>query len=384
MDLFDLNPPRHLPSTLAWSFREARVLQVAIRLKLFTALHEYPQSAVQLASILNSDSDMTERLLIVLAGLELVSHDKGYWRNKLAASLYFVEGKPLYQGDVIEFAAEVWHRFTNLERIVRHGRKREDQLFSMYEHSSWQSTYLKAMHGLASAGKAQRLARLIPLGGRRTLLDVKGAPGTYSLALCERFATLNVVLLDDEQAVEQSRAIIKPFSYASRIRFKEQVIPLEDFGENEYEALLLSHISIESESEILSQLIKAHDALKGEGLLIIQTFLLENDLNGGQTAALTHLFDHLFTLEQMYSTLAEAGFERVTVLYRDQQEGDILVAYKGSDLSEAPLQQLIDFAQPEKEQFFTNGREEHETIYDATLPNRILTFENEAISNDES
>lgn len=377
MDLFDLNPPRNLPSALAWSFREARVLQVAVRLNLFTVLHEHPQGAARLASTLNSDPDMTERLLIVLASLDLVSHDKGYWRNKLAASLYFVKGTPLYQGDVIELAAEVWHRFTNLERIVRHGRKPEDQLFSMHQHSAWQTTYLKAMHGLASAGRAQRLARLIPLAGRRTLLDVKGAPGTYSLALCERFATLNVILLDDEQSVAQSRSIIKPFSYAQRITFKQQPNPLNTFGQNEYEALLLSHISVESESDVLNQLVKAHDALKSEGLLIIQTFLLENDLSGGEAAALAYLFDHLLTLEQMQSTLAEAGFERITVLYRDRQEGDILVAYKAADLSQESLQQLIDFAQPEKERFFTNGREEHETMYDPTLPSRILTFENE-------
>lgn len=379
MNLFDLNPPRHLPSALAWSFREARVLQVAARLKLFTALDKYAQSAARLASTLNSDPDMTEQLLIVLASLDLVSHDKGYWRNKLAASLYLVEGKPLYQGDVIEFAAEVWHRFTNLERIVRHGRKREDQLFSMHQHSAWQTIYLKAMHGLASAGKAQRLARLTPLAGRRTLLDVKGAPGTYSLALCERFAALQVILLDDHQAIAQSRAIIKPFSYAQRITFKEEHTPFQTFGENEYEALLLSHILVESESDALNQLVKAHEALKSEGLLIVQTFLLENDLNGGQAAGLAHLFDHVFTLEEMQSMLAEAGFERITVLYRDPQEEDILIAYKTADLSVEPLQQLTHFAQPEKELFFKNGREEHESKYDPALPNRILTFENEAV-----
>ena len=377
MDLFDLNPPRDLPSALAWSFREARVLQVAVRLKLFTSLHPHPQSSARLASTLNSDPDMTERLLIVLAGLGLVSHDQGYWRNKLAASLYLVEGKALYQGDVIEFAAEVWHRFTNLERIVRHGRKREDQLFSMYQNSAWQTTYLKAMHGLAVAGKAQRLARLIPLAGRRTLLDVKGAPGTYSLALCERFAALQVILLDDHQAIGISRAIIKSFTYAERITFKEEPSPFKTFGENEYEALLLSNILVESEVSALNQLKKAYDALKNEGLLIVQTFLLETDLNGTQAAALANLFDHLFTLEQMQSMIAEAGFERITVLYRDQQEGDILIAYKTIDLAKEPLQQLIDFAQPEKDLFFTNGREEHETNYDPALPSRILTFENE-------
>ena len=377
MDLFDLNPQRRLPSAFAWSFREARILQVAVRLKLFTVLNERPQSAARLAKTLNTDADMTERLLIGLAALDLVSHDNGYWRNKMSAALYLVEGEPLYQGDVIEFAAEVWHRYTNLERIVRHGRQKDDRLFSMQQHSAWQALYLKAMHAIALAGQAQRLARLVPLAGRRKLLDVNGAPGTYAIALCQRFPALQVTLLDRSKAIVQSRAIIKPFSCADRITLKEEDSSQKTFGRNEYEALLLSHTLDQKESQALVQLMKAYEALKTQGLLIVQSFLLDNDLNGGAAAAVANLFDDLFTLEQMQSMIAEAGFERITVLYRNPEESDILIAYKPSDLPKEPQQQLIEFATPEQELFFPNGREEHKTMYEPTLPSRILTFEND-------
>lgn len=186
MNTFELDYQslERLPLTTAWLFREARILQVAVRLKLFTALNKQPQTAFQLAKRLKTDAEMTERLLIALTTLDLVRHHHGSWRNCLPASLYLVEREPLYQGDAIELAAEVWTDYDRLEHKIRQGVKASS--FSMTINPASQATYLKAMQAIALAGQAQRLARLLPISGRRTLLDIGGAPGTYSLALCER------------------------------------------------------------------------------------------------------------------------------------------------------------------------------------------------------
>ena len=66
MNLANLEPER--PGDLshrAWGFREARLLQVAVRLELFTALERaQPCEAGALAAAIGGDGEMVERLLV--------------------------------------------------------------------------------------------------------------------------------------------------------------------------------------------------------------------------------------------------------------------------------------------------------------------------------
>jgi predicted O-methyltransferase YrrM len=375
MELIDLEYQSldRLPVTTARLFREARILQIAVRLKLFTALNKQAQNAFQLAKRLQTDLEMTERLLIALTTLDLVRHHDGYWRNCLSASLYLVEGKPLYQGEAIELAAEVWDRYHNLEQMIRQGVK--EPAFSMKLNAPWQTIYLKAMQAIAVAGQAQRLSRLLPISGRRALLDIGGAPGTYSLALCERFPALKATLLEHPDILAQSKSIIEQFDSASRIIFKEGDWRKQKFGCHEYDALLLTHVLVKSEAEALKQLSKAYEALKAQGLLIVQSFLLHNDLNGGKAAALANLLENQFTTEQMRRLISEAGFERISFVLREPTKDDILIAYKPTDSKAEQDRVLEALIRPEIELFSLVPVGEEESTNGKTLlpmPRRVV------------
>lgn len=361
MDIFELETKRlpSLPSAIAWQFREARILQVAIRLKLFTTLNQEPQSSGELARTLRTNPAMTERLLIALAALDLVWHDQGTWQNTFPAALYLVEGKPLYQGTHIEQAAELWNRYHHLEQLVRHGPKQDEPLFSL----THQPTYLKAIHAIAIAGRAQRLARLAPIASRRTLLDIGGAPGSYSIALCQRYWNLKATLLDKAKTLAESKATIEQFKLTDRIELKKGDWQHDSWGEASTETLILNHILIESERQALDYLNRALQALKGGGLLIIQSFLLDNDLNGGYNAAMFNLFNDMFTIEQMEALLIEAGFERISLLARHPNDCDIFVAYKPFITLPASQQELVELVTPDlmalEEESPINGHTTH-------------------------
>lgn len=373
MDLFNLDslPPDRSPASLALSFREARIVQVAVRLKLFTGLSEGPQSAERLAARLKCDPAMMERLLVALAVLDLVVHDDGLWRNGLAASLYLVVGQPLYQGDTIEWAAQVWNSYHHLERMVRKGRRREERLFALHQERDWQVLYLKAMHALGVAGQAQRLARLVtPLAGRKRLLALGSAPCTYSIALCQRFPALRATVLERADALPESESILAQWGGGERVTLKPLAEVEKGWGRSNYDALLLTHLLLDSEAQALTTFMRAYEALKAEGLLIVHSLCLDSDLNGGREAALTNLLDPVLTLDQMRAVLAEAGFERISLLFRHPVEGDILIAYKPTDASDEPDGELMAFISPEQEIFALMGLGEDETQDALTIHRR--------------
>lgn len=363
MNLFDLDAqhPAQLPTTLGWSFREARILQVAVRLRLFTALNQGAKSAAGLAGELGTHPEMTERLLTALASFDLVIHDDGMWRNCLAASIYLVEGQPLYQGDVIRMAADVWTLYNDLERLVREGEREEHPSLGSRQHPQM-DTYIRAMHAIAVAGQAQRLARFVgALAARRTLLDVGGAPGTYSIALCQRFSSLRATVLDTADALAQTEQTVREHDLSERIILKAGDWRAERLGRSEYEALLLNHLLMGAEGNVLPLLMKAYEALKPGGLLIIQNRILDDDLNGNQDAALDNMLEGLLTLEQMRTIVAEAGFERVTLLYRSLQGSDILTAIKPLDAPPSTREVLMERISPEQEIFALMGYGDEET-----------------------
>jgi hypothetical protein len=366
MDIFGLESSAPSPrlSALAWGFRAARLLQVAVRLNLFTMLEQRPCDAYMLAKQLGTDGSMTERMLVALAGLELVRHDMDTWRNTLAASLYLVKGQPLYQGDVVELAAQEWDRYSHLERLIREGRN--DALFTFGEDPQSKTRYLKAIHGLTVAGLAQRLARLVPLAGRRSLLDVGGAPGTWSVALAQRHATLRITLMDTEATVAHTKSVLGQFEVSKQVRVKAAEWREKEFGKNEYEALLLSRLVANTNGGTLTQLMRAYEALKTGGLVIVHTYLLDNDLNGGGEATFRYLTQESCTLEQLSSLLEEAGFERVSVLHRHPTEGDLLVGYKGQEplIQEPP--ELVEVATPELALVGAGGNDYNEDVLLAT------------------
>ncbi len=358
MNLFDLEPshPEHLPNEVAWSFREARILQVAVRLRLFDALDERAQSSVRLASTLATDPEMTERLLVALAALGLVMQDEGRWRNRLAASLHLVRGQPLYQGDDIERAADSWEAYHHLEQLLREGAAGERFQRLQGALLGRGEGHMRALHALALAGQAQRLARLVSaVGARRSLLDVGGAPGSYSLALCQRHPALRVTLLDSADALALATEVLQPFTERERITLEEGEWEQGAWGKGKYEALLLSEVLVGVEAQALTYLMRAHEALRPGGLLIVQSFLLDDDLNGPRDAALFHLLGNTFTLEQMRALLGEAGFEQITLHFRATRGPDILSAHKPLEALEEDDRALMEYISPEQELFAMMG-----------------------------
>ena len=357
MNLFDMEPSRAVarPVETAWSFRRARIVQVALRLGVFAALAE-PRSISQLCTALESDPEMTERLLIALAALDLVRQDHNVWRNELPAMLYLVPDSPLFQGAEIERAAAIWDLFHHLERLVRKGRS-DAALRALLDHTQEHERWQDAFHALAVAGHAQRLVRVVKaLGSCRKVLDIGGARGCYSVALCQRYAALHCTVMESEPAVlEETRQAIAYFDMVERVNVVAQLWQRHGWGDAEYDALLLSHVVVGSESKALTWFARAYRALTPGGLFVLQGHWLNNDLQGPEEAAHLHMLRGTYTLGQITSLVAEAGFEQIQLQHRGPPGQDILSARKPFDEALEEDDLLMAYVSPEQELFGTGA-----------------------------
>jgi predicted O-methyltransferase YrrM len=192
----------------------------------------------------------------------------------------------------------------------------------------WHEHWIWAMHGIASNGAGQWVAQHIDLSTRRFLLDVGGGPGTYSIAMCQRFPDLNAVVWDVPKTVEIAREVIDRFDMSDRITVHEGDWDKDDFGTG-YDCLFMSNIMHGPSSQAETRLNQAMRALESGGLLIVHDFLLNDDKTGPLPAALFNLMIGAYTANELIDIIRSIGFKDASLIARNERRGSgIITALK--------------------------------------------------------
>ena len=308
---------------LNWQFRSSRALMAAHQLGFFSALAK-PKQAAEVAGECATDPRMTEKLLTVCCALGVLSRDgDSFALTKLGKDMLLPDS-PRYIGGVIGHNEILWWATTGLPEVVRTGKRdsapKPPEQFQKDLFDNW----IWAMHGIAANGQAQWVARQLDLGDRRLLLDVAGGPGTYSIALCQRFPHLKAVVWDLSETLVITRKVISRFGMSRSIKVQEGDWNKDEFGSG-YDCLLMSNILHGPGSHAETRLKQAKRALKPGGLLIVHDFLLNNDRSGPLPASLFNLWLGTYTVSEMVEVIRKAGFSDVSLIAGNAQRGSGLV-----------------------------------------------------------
>jgi SAM-dependent methyltransferase len=308
---------------LNWQFRSSRALMAAHQLGFFTALAK-PKQAAEVAGECSTDPRMTEKLLIVCCALGVLKRDGDFFAlTKLGADMLLPDS-PRYIGGLIGHNEILWWATTGLPEVVRTGKRdaapKPPERFQKDLFDNW----IWAMHGIAANGQAQWVARQLDLGDRSLLLDVAGGPGTYSIALCQRFPNLKAVVWDLPETLVIARKVIKRFAMSRRIKVQEGDWNKDAFGSG-YDCLLMSNILHGPGSRAETRLKQGKRALKPGGLLIVHDFLLDNDRSGPLPASLFNLWLGTYTVDEMVAVIRKAGFNDVSLVAGNARRGSGLV-----------------------------------------------------------
>lgn len=325
MNLFDADNLEDAMGLLElnWQFRASRVLMAAHQLGIFEALRE-PKTVADVAAQCSTDIGMTEKLLIACCALNVVRRDGDHFVLTQLACDTLLPESPRYLGGVLDHSETLWWAFTGLPDIIRTGGRGAAPKPPEAFISRWHEHWIWAMHGNAANGVGQWVARQLDLSDRSLLLDVGGGPGTYSIALCQRFPNLRAVVWDVSQTVAIAEQVIERFHMKDRIAVQKGDWNRDKLGEG-YDCLLMANIMHGHDSQAEMRLKQAICALVPGGLLIAHDFLLNDDKSGPLPAALFNLMVGAYTVSGLVTVIRSVGFADVSLIAYNAQRGSGIV-----------------------------------------------------------
>lgn len=196
-----------------------------------------------------------------------------------------VRHSPKYYGDYfrLQIDKQVYPSLLDLTASFHGERKGFYQTFLVDPVQA--DLFSRAQH-VGSLGPAQVLARQVSLDNRRTLLDVGGGSGAFSITLCQRKPSLTATILDFPSVGETARRHVAEAGLESRVDFLAGDA-LEAEWPAERDAILMSYVlSAVGEADVTTLIERAYRTLRPGGVLIVHDFMVDDDRTGPLTAVL--------------------------------------------------------------------------------------------------
>ncbi|HEX4437757.1 MAG TPA: methyltransferase [Solirubrobacteraceae bacterium] len=287
----------------------ARAVGVAQKLGLFSLLLEEPGSARQIAERLDLQPAGTRLLCENLVGVDVLARDGEVFSIDRRARKWLDPASDSYVGTWLEHTETYWAWYADLERIVREGGSFEIHREPAEEAEYWR-VYITGQYELArlSAGEVAKAIRLP--ASPSTLLDVAGAHGWFSAALCKRHAGLQATVLDLPGSARVGRQIITDAGMSDRVEHRDGDMFSSDLGGPYDGALLFDIVHHLSAEQITTVLRRIREAMKPGGTVAILDMFRSDGSRQRASAAALGLFFHLTSGADLHSPAELAGYLR--------------------------------------------------------------------------
>jgi 2-hydroxy-4-(methylsulfanyl)butanoate S-methyltransferase len=323
-------------SRIAYGFIASKALFAALELDLFSRLIE-PKTINALAQESGIPAHRVKTLLATLTALGLIVREDDRFHNSPASGRYLTRGSPAYFGEYyrLQINQQIYPALEHLDAALTGDASNlavdtpglmsdpvEAEVFSVAQHA-------------ASLGPAIRLAKTIDLHGSRTLLDVAGGSGAFSITLCRHYPELAATIIDFPNVIEIARRFIADAGLSQRIELVGGNALDTDWPGNQDVVLMSYLLSAVKEDDIATLMASSYRSLRPGGVLIVHDFMLEDDEQGPALAAQWFLMNLAFqpdagsfSAATLGALLAEQGFTSVSSQALIPQITKIVVASK--------------------------------------------------------
>lgn len=303
-------------------FQASRVILTANNYGIFEHTQS-PKTAKQIAKAVHADARAMEILLDAVTSLGFLRKSNAKYKNTPLSDALLVQGKPFYQGDALRHADSLYQNWSGLDKVVKTGLP--------YHKADNHSSFIKAMHNMAVL-KARKVIQSIDLRGVKTVLDLGGGPGTYSIEFARRGAF--VTLFDFAETIRIARVIVKK-SGVENIKYLPGNFKHDSIGKN-YDLIFVSQIlHAYSDVDCRELMLKCARALNPGGRIIIQEFHIAEDRAHPVPAALFSINmlvntagGRSYTPVEMKNWLLGAGLKNVKI----KPVGDNVLVYAKNEV----------------------------------------------------
>lgn len=297
------------------SYRDARTLQAAVVLDVFTLLADGPATAEDVAVRNGLDKRATELFLNALVEIGYLIKRNDRFQNAPHAQNHLVRGAKGYIGWTLLAEAQAWGLWGQLEQTVRSG-KRPDAPRLYHEDTEATRNVLRSLHARAEALFTRHVVEKVKLDNVETLLDLGGGAGAYTIAFSRRWPKVNVTLLDLPPAIAVARETVGKSDVHKRVTLVEADYRKDAFG-GPFDMIFVSNvIHGEGQDAVKALLKKVFAALNPGGRLVLRdTFMSADRARHGAVFSLNLLLTtdegRCYSASEVDALLKEAGFRDV-------------------------------------------------------------------------
>jgi SAM-dependent methyltransferase len=308
----------------------------SMRMGLFDALENKPASAAQVADMFDFQERPMEALLDLLAANGFLTNGSGVYANTPTSSEYLVKDSPFYQGKAMEldnrFSTHVINGFTMLLRGETAARQRTDDDWGSLD--MMQGTLQHALRG-ALQDTVEFITGLPGFQDLRTMCDIGGNHGEFSMALMDSNTQLQGTIFDLPGVVEESGKRISERGFADRLKAVPCDLRDESLPDNQYDLVLTSHVLYAFVHDLQRVIGMIHDSLKSGGWFVSQhldpdaSVPFEQKCSREFCTRMAGYSTHFISRELLQESLRHAGFKKIiTGASGHDQSGLIMAALK--------------------------------------------------------
>ncbi len=290
----------------------ARSVMVATRLDIFEALAGGPLPPDEVAARCGTDPSATAKLLSALAGADYLTYDAGRYGLAPVARKWLLKDSPHSLRDAILLQLLDARFIEHLDDFVRSGEP-----VHMHEGlttDEW-ALYMRGMRSGATLA-ASELVRRVPVpSGARAMLDIGGAHGYYSVALCRRHLDLRSTILDLPEACAAAAPLLAAEGMGDRVVYQPGNALTTDLGVETYDLVLIAnlahHFSAGANRALVRRIARA--LRPGGALVFAEVMRPRTPGDAGPAGALADLYFALtsesgaWSFEEMAAWQREAG-----------------------------------------------------------------------------
>ncbi len=311
---------------------ECRILMTAAEMNLFSLLKVTPLTAEEIAAKTGSNLRALTMVLDALVAMELlVKEAAGAYRCSNPDALS--DDSPGSVLPMVRHMASLWHRWSCLTDMVKNveGAKKE---FEFFEKPEEMRAFIGAMH-VVSGPLARKTAAVAKAEASRSLLDVGGGSGSYTIAFLKAVPEMKATVFDLPEVIEMARARLQEEGLLDRT-----TLVAGDFHEDELPsgadlALISAIIHSNSPEQNLELYRKVFRALAPGGRILIRDHIMEPDRarpRGGAIFAINMLVGTdgggTYTYKEVENDLTAAGFTKVRLIQQGEQMDGLIEAFK--------------------------------------------------------
>jgi 3-hydroxy-5-methyl-1-naphthoate 3-O-methyltransferase len=299
-------------------------LSLALETKLFEHL-KTPKTAAQLSSDSGLNAWKLEKLCDFLVSFKLLTrNDDEFSLSELSKTFLLKDSTysavNLAKHSIMEALPPV-----DIAKMLKGESDQSGELWR-YEEAAW-----KALFEAPFMGGVQRTMRILTnhldISRIKSVLDLGGGPGTYSMAMAESFPNVSSIVVADLPSIVENSTAANLKAYGDdKIKSMPCDIRKDDIGSS-YDLVFASNSLYMTKPEVEKVLSKIYKSLNSRGYLVLKHVFLDKSSTFSTSLdlamSLASKEQNLHPVNEFEDMLGEAGFECVSILetedpvYRD-------------------------------------------------------------------